>query len=158
MRAWLAIGIAAALAACGKGPVTGKVAAFGHGPLPESWRKTEMKGLAVAYYHAGYGATAGIAPLCEGISDYTLESLAQQELVGLEEREVVEQGRVTVDGREAIDWVVKGSVDGVAMQVNLVVFRKDGCVYDLNLVSRPETFARAREDFRVFVNGFVLKD
>lgn len=149
-----------ALAACGyrKPVATGKVADFSHGPLPPDWKKTDVKGLAIAYYHEGYGATAGVAPVCEGISDYSLESLARQELIGFEQRETLEETRRTVDGRDAIDWVVKGSVDGVTMTVNLVVFRKDGCVYDLNLVSRPESFEQAREDFRSFVAGFALKD
>ena len=150
--------LACTLACSGKNAITGRALEFTHGPLPDAWKKTDVKGLAVAYYHEGYGATAGIAPVCEGISDYTLESLAQQELVGFEQRETVEETRVTVDGREAIDWVVKGSVDGVVMQVNLVVFRKDGCVYDLNLVSRPDSFEEARADFRAFVGGFATKD
>lgn len=150
--------VAVSLASCGKTAVTGKVLDFSHGPLPAEWKKTEVAGLAVAYYHSGYGATAGVAPACEGISDTTLESLAQQELIGLEQREMLEEKRVTVDGREAVEWVVKGSVDGVEMRVNLVVFRKDGCVYDLNLVSRPETFSQARTDFQAFVAGFALKD
>lgn len=153
------VGAVLTLSACGgKAPVTGKAADFTHGTLPETWKKNDVKGLAVAYYHAGYGATAGVAPLCEGISDQTLESLAQQELVGLEQRETLEEKRVTVDGREAVEWVVKGSVDGVEMRVNLVVFRKDGCVYDVNLVSRPETFERARAEFQVFVSGFKIEE
>lgn len=150
----------AVLAACGtsKPKVTGKAAPFTHGSLPAEWKKTEVKGLAAAFYHSGYGATAGVAPVCEGIQDQTLESLAQQELVGLEQRETLEEKRVTVDGREAVEWVVRGSVDGVEMRVNLVVFRKDGCVYDLNLVSKPERFDEARAEFQGFVSGFRLTE
>lgn len=152
--------LAFALAACGtpKAKVTGKVADFSHGQLPAGWKKTDVKGLATAYYHSGYGATAGVAPVCEGINDFTLESLAQRELVGLEQRETLEEKRLTVDGREAVEWVVKGSVDGVEMRVNLVVFRKDGCVYDLNLVSKPENFDKARAEFQLFVTGFKLHE
>ena len=151
----MVVAAALALGACGKKTYT-KASKFRHGDLPEGWEKTRVKGLAIAYYHSDYGATAGVAPMCDGISDSTLESLAQQELVGLEQRELVEESRVSVDGREAIDWVVKGSVDGVVVVMNLVVFRKEGCVYDLNLVSRPETFDKARTEFRSFVGGFAL--
>lgn len=152
----IVVGAALALGACGKSSSYARASKFRHGDLPAGWEKTSVKGLAAAWYHPEYGATAGVAPVCEGISDATLESLAQQELVGLEQREMVEEGRVAVDGREAIDWVVKGSVDGVLVVMNLVVFRKDGCVYDLNLVSKPETFDRARAEFRGFVGGFAL--
>lgn len=150
----------ALLVACGtpKGKVTGKAAPFTHGALPAGWTKTQVRGLAAAFYHSGYGATAGVAPVCEGIKDQTLESLAQQELVGLEQRETLEEKRVTVDGREAVEWVVRGSVDGVEMRVNLVVFRKDGCVYDLNLVSKPESFDAARAEFQGFVTGFRITE
>ena len=147
----------ALLVACGKRTYT-KPASFKHGDLGDGWSETKVAGMAVAFYHKEYGATAGVAPICDGVGDSTLESLAQQELVGLEERQTLEEARVTVDGREAIDWVVKGSVDGVEMRVNLVVFRKDGCVYDLNLVSRPDRFDEARQEFRGFVAGFALVD
>ena len=73
-------------------------------------------------------------------------------------REILEEKRVLVDGREALEWIVKGSVDGVEMRVNMVVFRKDGCVYDLNLVSKPESFDKARAEFQGFVTGFKLSD
>lgn len=154
--ATLLVVAAVALAACGKTATYSRSSKFRHGDLPSGWEKTKVKGMAVAFYHSEYGATAGVAPVCQGVSDSTLESLAQQELVGLEQRELVEESRVSVDGREAIDWVVRGSVDGVLVLVNLVVFRKQGCVYDLNLVSRPETFERARTEFRGFVAGFSL--
>ena len=51
-----------ALVACGrkKPAVTGKVQEFTWGPLPDAWKKTDVKGLSAAYYHSGYGATAGI--------------------------------------------------------------------------------------------------
>lgn len=148
------------LAACGapKAKVTGKVSDFTHGTLPAGWKKTEVKGLVTAYYHEEYGATAGVAPGCEGINDHTLESLASRELVGLEQRQTLEEKRILVDGREAVDWVVKGSVDGVEMRVNLIVFRKDGCVYDLNLVSRPDSFEKARAEFQMFVTGFKIAE
>lgn len=161
----LALVVMAAGTSCGKaasydgaiyrrGPVH-----FAHGVLPAGWKPATVEGLAVAFYHDRFGATAGVATVCEGIRDAGLESLARQELVGLERRSVLEEGRISVDGREAVDWVVKGSVDGVDVRVNLVVLRKGPCVYDLNLVCRPSTFEEARADFRAFVAGFrVLED
>ena len=150
--------LALALCMCGKPRSNTKPSSFRHGELPGGWEATKVAGLAVAFYHEGYGATAGVAPVCDGLTDASLESLAQQELIGLEQREKIEESRVTVDGREAIDWVVKGSMDGVEVVLNLVVFRREGCVYDLNLVSRPDTFEKARSEFRGFVGGFAVLD
>lgn len=157
-----ALCVALAASACGKtatyenGVYDGRRVQFRHGALPDGWAPTKVDGLAVAFYHAAFGATAGVAPICEGVPDSSLESLAQQELIGLEERRILEENRVAVDGREAVEWVVAGSIDGVEMRVNLVVFRKGPCVYDLNLVSSPEGFERARPEFKAFVAGFQV--
>jgi hypothetical protein len=87
----------------------------------------------------------------------SIESLAQQTLIGLQDREVVEQGRTTVQGREATDWIVKGSLDGVQVMIALVTLRRGKCVYDLNLVAPPAAFEKAKPDFRAFLGGFEIQ-
>ena len=163
---WILPGLAllALLAGCPKsrrgtyegGTYRGTDAQFTHGALPANWQPTQVAGLDVAFYHPAYGATVGVSTICKDVGETSLEGLAQQELVGIERRETVEQGHVQVDGREAVEWLVKGTVDGVEIQVNLVVLRKGKCVYDLNLVGRPATFELARSDFRAFVRGFKV--
>lgn len=130
---------------------------FKHGPLPAGWAATGVDGTVAAWYHAGFGATIGVAAQCKDVEDVSLDSLAQQTLIGLENREVVSQDRTDVQGREATDWVVKGSLDGVEVVIGLVTLRRGKCVYDLNLVSRPDAFERARADFRAFVAGFEVE-
>jgi len=129
---------------------------FSHGPLSAGWERTTVAGTIASWYHAGFGATIGVAAQCKDVEDVSLDSLAQQALIGLENREVVEQGRTPVNGREATDWVVKGSLDGVEVTIGLVTLRRGKCVYDLNLVAPPGSFEEARRDFRAFVGGFEV--
>ena len=138
------------------GTYRGKDAQFTHGQLPENWQPTQVAGLDVAFYHPAYGATVGVSTICEDVDETSLEGLAQQELVGIEKRAFLEQGHLDVDGRQAVEWVVGGTVDGVEIRLNLVVLRKGKCVYDLNLVGKPATFELARADFRGFVGGFKV--
>lgn len=129
-----------------------------YGTLPEAWKPASMEGLDAAWYHAELGSTIGLSVVCDDVGDASLHALAQRQLVGIDHREVLAQGTVPVDGRIAEDWVVKGSVDGVELRLNLVVFRRDECVVDMNLIAPPHTFEAARADFRGFVTGFGVVD
>lgn len=129
-----------------------------YGVLPEAWKPASMDGLDAAWYHAELGSTIGLSVVCDEVGDASLHALAQRQLVGIDHREVLAQGTVPVDGRVAEDWVVKGSVDGVELRLNLVVFRRDDCVVDMNLIAPPHTFEAARADFQGFVTGFGVVD
>ena len=151
------VAAAIALGACGKKPPSSaEKVSFRHGDLPAEWKETRVDGLTAAWYHEAMGATIGLGAQCKELEDIGLHALAQQALVGVERREILEQTTIPVDGREAEDWVVKGSMDGVEVRIDLVVHRDADCVYDLNLVSRPDTFDKARVDFRRFVTGFTV--
>lgn len=144
-------------ASCGKKPPnSAEKVKFRHGDLPAGWKESPVDGLTAAWYHEALGATIGLGAQCKELEDVGLHALAQQALVGVERREILEQTTIPIDGREAEDWVVKGSMDGVEVRINLVVHRDQDCVYDLNLVSRPDTFEKARADFRAFVGGFAI--
>ena len=127
---------------------------FKHGDLPAGWRRSKIDGTALAFDHAALHATITAFANCKGIEDVSLSALVQQELVGVEKRDVVTKSEAAVDGREAADWVVKGELDGVPVEMELLVTRQSGCVYDLVLVSSPATFESARADFAGFVKGF----
>ncbi len=156
-RAFAVLLAAALLGACGKKPPSSaEKVDFRHGTLPAAWVETRLDGLTAAWFNEALGATIGLGAQCKELEDIGLHALAQQALVGVERREILEQTTIPIDGREAEDWVVKGSMDGVEVRLNLVVHRDSDCVYDLNLVSRPDTFDAARVDFRRFVTGFTV--
>ncbi len=159
MRAVATLAVAVALGACigRNSPEKPPKVDFKYGPLGAGWALGSVDGTVASWYHAGFGATIGVAAQCKDVEDVSLDSLAQQALIGLENREVVEQGRTDVQGREATDWVVKGSLDGVQVVIGLVTLRRGNCVYDLNLVAPPESFEKARPEFRAFVGGFEVE-
>jgi len=129
---------------------------FHHGTLPDEWKRTKVEGTSLAFDNRPLDATISLFANCKDIEDVSLRALVQQELVGLENKEVLERREDPVGDREAADWVVRGELDGVTVQMNLVVLRIGGCVYDLVLVADPQTFEKARADFKVFVGGFEV--
>ena len=129
---------------------------FKHGELPAAWVRAQVDGTALAFDNKALGATITAFSNCKDIEDISLRALVQQELVGVEKKEVVEQLDTPMEGREAADWVVKGALDGVTIEMELVVLRTGRCVYDMVLVSAPDAFPAARPDFKKFVDGFEV--
>ena len=59
-------------------------------------------------------------------------------------------------GVEALETRIIGLTSGKnteRTEVQVIVLKKDRCVYDLMLLGRPETFARSQADFERFVNS-----
>jgi hypothetical protein len=127
---------------------------FRHGELPNQWRRVAVDGTVLAYDENALGATISVSYDCKDVADVSLRSLVQQELSGIEKMQVIERGDTPLDGREGADWIVRGELDGVPVQMNLVVLRAGNCVYDLLLVSGSDEFPAERAAFTVFVNGF----
>lgn len=162
LAAALALGIA--LPACGskrKATDDGSTYASGtlrfrHGELPRGWVRARVEGTSLTFDNRSYSATITAFANCKGIEDVSLRALVQQELVGVEKKEVLQKSESPVGGRHAADWIVRGALDGVTVQMELVVLRIDRCVYDLVLVSDPSTFEQARPDFQKFLEGFEV--
>ena len=60
-----------------------------------------------------------------------------------------------MDGREALRTVARAKLDGVPRELELVVLKKDGCVYDFALVAPPgRPFTDAQATFRAMLDSF----
>ena len=59
-----------------------------------------------------------------------------------------------LSGRGALRQTVEGSLDGVPVVLDLVVVRKDGCVFDFYSVSPPGADPRVATDFEAFFGEF----
>lgn len=89
--------------------------------------------------------------------DYGL--LARHLLLGLRDRATLEAGEADVAGRRAAHQVVEGRPRGgeARMRIESYVLKDARCVYDLLYVATPGAFDGGREDFRRFVQSFVME-
>jgi len=110
----------------------------------------------MVYHHRG-GGSISVSGKCQPgrIEDVPLDVLTNHLLFGVE---VLRESRdfVTLSGREAQRSHLLGTVDGVAVEMELIVLKKDGCTYDLQLVTAPADFAARRTDFAAFGRGFAV--
>lgn len=129
--------------------------AFRAGPVPATWRRLDASHGRLAFRDDDASSTIVLNGRCGQDGDDTpLEALTNHLFLQFTEREVEQEETVPFDGREARRTVVSAKLDGVRFRFMAVVLKKDGCVYDLVLMSEPGSFARARPTFERFVATF----
>lgn len=110
----------------------------------------------LAWHDAATEAVIQVNATCDPGADVPLTALTNHLLAGFTQREVQEETLVELDGREALRTHVVARLDGVPRELLLYVMKKDGCIYDLALVTPTgEPFARALDSFEPFVAGFA---
>jgi hypothetical protein len=124
------------------------------GPQPSSWRRIDVEGADLAFRDEAREGSALFDVRCgHRDDDAPLSVLTEHLIMGTTEREVASQDTIPFDGREAMHTMLRAKLDGVPMQYDIYVMKKDGCVYDLVYVAPPDRFAEGSEDFERFVHG-----
>ncbi|MBX3023117.1 MAG: hypothetical protein KF799_15685 [Bdellovibrionales bacterium] len=91
---------------------------------------------------------------CKDPSDPPLDQIVQGIVSGLSDLKTESSETVTVQGREGRRVVAFGKVDGVPSGIELLVFKRNMCIYMLSYVGVKKAFADNRADFSRFVEGF----
>ena len=124
---------------------------FRVGSLPSAWRRVQIGDGKLAFHHGDGGAIL-VNGTCEPGNDVSLDLLTSQMLMGVRDRREISRAPLTLDGRLAQRLRIDGTLDGVAIALDLVVLKKDGCVFDLALAASPRVFEARRRDFeRLFL-------
>lgn len=124
------------------------------GPLPPSWRRIHVEGADLAFRDDPREASALFNVRCgRRDDDAPLSALTDHLIMGTTAREVDHQETIPFDGREAMRTLVRAKLDGVPMQYEIYVMKKDGCVYDIVYVAPPGRFADGAPDFERFTQG-----
>jgi hypothetical protein len=83
--------------------------------------------------------------------------LGRHLLLGLRERETLEDGEASLAGYRGVHMIVEGRMRGSRERVRIESYtlKDDRCVYDLLYVAPPATFDASRADFERFVGSFA---
>ena len=124
------------------------------GPVPPGWRRIEVDGADLAFRDDERSGSALFNVRCgQRGDDAPLAVLTNHLLMGTTEREFDAQDTVPFDSREALHTLLRAKLDGVPMQYDIYVMKKDGCLYDLVYVAPPGRFADGAADFERFAKG-----
>jgi hypothetical protein len=124
------------------------------GPVPAGWRRIAVDGADLAFRDDAQEGSALFDVRCgRRDDDAPLSVLTEHLIMGTTEREFDAQDILPFDGREALHSLLRAKLDGVPMQYDIYVTKKDGCVYDLVYVAPPGRFAAGAAAFEPFATG-----
>jgi hypothetical protein len=146
--------------ACGGSPVTfengvyhGHGISFGVGDVPSSWHRVDVDDAPLAF-RDDQGSSVLVNGRCNLRSDdVPLVALTNQLIAGTTDREFLKEETIPLDKREARHTVLKAKLDGVDLVWDVYVMKKNGCVYDVVLVTPPDRFEQRSAAFDRFVMG-----
>jgi hypothetical protein len=135
----LALALAATLPACAghlrEGVYSQGSVRFRIGLVAPTWQLLSLAGNDVAYISRDSPHALAVNATCEDHDDPPLDVLTRHLLMGFSDRQTLSQSRSMLDGREALRTHVSAKLDGVPVELLLVVLKKDGCVYDFTYLS-----------------------
>lgn len=91
---------------------------------------------------------------CKDPSDPPLDQIVQGILSGLSDLKVESTESPMIQGREARHILATGKVDGVASGIELVVFKRNMCIYMISYVGVKKALGENRAEFKSFLEGF----
>jgi hypothetical protein len=119
------------------------------------WERIEVDDNDLAFTHRSLG-TISVNSTCDDYEDVPEQALMNHLLFGTRERVYRVVETVTIDGRGALHTVVDRELDGVPLTLEIFVLKKDGCVYDLSLITGRASFEQARPAFAGLLRGFEV--
>gem|GEM_PF-156064 len=136
-----------------------------------AWVPMRDKGYQVAWRHDTDPAAIQVYGECDDHGDSDLEDFTDHQRIDYPGWTIIEEptgeldaeGRprmrpmqyyTTIVDREALRTTVRANLDGVEVMIEYVVLKKDGCLFDLTYIAKPELFDRHTADFQTVIDGF----
>ncbi len=128
-------------------------------PAPSVWIRVDPGGADRAWYCGQLGAVIYTDSNC-GVRflDGRPDQLVDHLLWGFDEPVEISRETHTVDGRDAVMSVRSGRLDGIDVQVGVVVLKKSACTYDLVYLAPPQNFEAGWPAFQAVIDGFDAEE
>jgi hypothetical protein len=133
-------------------PTTSKGVKFD--PPPAPFQKASAENVDAIFRNTKNGNAISFVSDCSDTTDPALTSIEQGVLMGLTPYTYESQTDTKFDGRSARRVKVKGTVDGVASTVDLLIFKRNSCIYILSYAGLEQHHAANQREFEAFLERF----
>lgn len=125
------------------------------GSLPASWERMRVPAYSIAFHNPLFRTTIATDAFCEKTAnDLSLNILTNHLVTGVENFDRVSSKEFWLDERGALRTLVTGTVEGVPLAYDVVVIKKNGCVFDFMCISPLDMRSSVSADFEKFYEGF----
>lgn len=84
----------------------------------------------------------------------SLDVLTSESLAVLNDHKVIEQKTKFFNAREALETWSEGTLDGIPMKMQSLVFKRNGCSFLITYAARKDRFAAEEKQFAGFLESF----
>lgn len=116
--------------------------------------KNENPDVDASWQNSKNGNTISYLSDCKDPSDPPLDNIVAGVVAGVSDLKFDSREEVDMQGREGRRVLATGKVDGVASAIDLLVFKRNTCIYILTYAGVKNSFPSNRTAFTSFVQGF----
>jgi hypothetical protein len=116
--------------------------------------KNENTDVDASWQNSKNGNVISFLSDCKDPSDPPLDNIVAGVVAGVSDLKIESREVVEVQGREGRRVLASGSVDGVPSAIDLLVFKRNYCIFILTYAGVKSSFAENREEFTKFLQGF----
>ena len=121
----------------------------------KGWKSLPLsEGAQRLYQHSSTGSVLSMSSLCDRYATAPLNRLLRTPLSSLGAYKELEFKNLRISDRDAEQLHVSGSLDGVKVEVVMIVLRKNECIFDFSLQATPQIQNVVKNDFLKMVKGF----
>ncbi len=102
------------------------------------------------------GNTISFLSECNDPAEPSLEQIVDGITSDVDEAKKIERDQIEFNSRPAIHSMIDGKVDGISTRFELVVFKKDNCIFVLTYAAVSSDFASNQKDFNMFAKRFQV--
>lgn len=107
-----------------------------------------------AWQNPNDGATIAYKSECFSPVETSLENIRQDISNSLLSSEVKSESELFFNGRRALRSTIRGQLDGILTNIELLVFKKNHCTYIITMIAVEDVFKKKVSDFDQFLKGF----
>jgi len=121
---------------------------------PSPYERIKNSDTDYAWQSRKTGNMIAISSNCSKNSDKSLQQAFQDVSKGFDRTEDIKQEPFFYNGREALRGIVKGSIDGIAATIDVVLLNKNQCFYQLTYSGVSNQFSEEKNIFENFIKDF----
>ena len=115
---------------------------FENAPLDQAWKNNKN------------GNSISFLSECGNSNDPTLEKIREGILSNLGNTKIISETSLKFNGRNALNSTVSSSIDGVDTKSEILIFKKNSCIYVITYVALDPSFDEDLEVFQKFLLEF----
>lgn len=123
----------------------------------QPYEKSNSKHIDQGWIHPKTGSTISYLSDCADSGEISLKQMEITALGALQNLKVMDSKELYFSDRKALRTKAQGDIDGVSIDVDLLVLKKNGCRYTFTLTGFPQTFTQMQNDFNQFLKGVRIQ-